>query len=43
VNFIPNHRFEIRDDVVSAFGLNPIEDAAVLGPVKAGRERRGQP
>ena len=47
VNLSQNHRFEFPYDVASACSLDPIEDAAVLGPIKAkpfGWPRRcGQP
>jgi hypothetical protein len=35
VNLSQNHRFEFPHDVASACRLDPIEDAAVLGPIKA--------
>ena len=35
VNLSQNHRFEFPYDVASACSLDPIEDAAVLGPIKA--------
>ena len=35
VNLSQNHRFEFPYDVASACRLDPIEDAAVLGPIKA--------
>jgi hypothetical protein len=33
VNLSQNHRFEFPYDVASACSLDPIEDAAVLGPI----------
>jgi hypothetical protein len=35
VNFTQNQRFEFPYDVVSASSPDPIEDATVLGPIKA--------
>jgi hypothetical protein len=35
VNLSQNHPFEFPYDVASACSLDPIEDAAVLGPIKA--------
>src|ERR1700733_15075651 len=47
VNFTQNQRFEFPYDVVSASSPNPVEDATVLGPIKAKPcgwpRRRGQP
>ena len=46
VNLSQNHRFEFPYDVASACSLNPIEDAAVLGPIKAkpfGWPRKARP
>jgi len=47
VNFTQNQRFEFLYDVVSASSPDPVEDATVLGPIKAKPcgwpRRRGQP
>src|SRR6202051_3832221 len=47
VNFTQNQRFEFPYDVVSASSPDPVEDATVLGPIKAKPSgwprRRGQP
>jgi hypothetical protein len=47
VNCTQNQRFEFPYDVVSASSPDPVEDATVLGPIKAKPcgwpRRRGQP
>ena len=47
VNFTQNQRFEFPYDGASAASPDPIEDATVLGPIKAKPcgwpRRRGQP
>jgi hypothetical protein len=47
VNFTQTQRFEFPYDVVSASSPDPVEDATVLGPIKAKPfgwpRRRGQP
>jgi hypothetical protein len=47
VNFTQNQRFEFPYNVVSASSRDPVEDAIVLGPIKAKPcgwpRRRGHP